>query len=283
MIRLSSGRRLGYAVYGDHDGVPMLNCHGGLVCRLDVELADAEARALGIAVISPDRPGVGLSDRSPGHNTADWADDVRELADQLELDRFAVMGWSLGGQYALAAAARLPDRVTRTAVIAGCIPLDDPVARSQLPKSDARLARLSQRAKPAAKAAFATMASTARHRPALLAKVSARDTCPADRDVIQAQADWFARSIAEALRDPAGEVDEYRAMIAPWGFCPEDVKGAVDLWQGDDDTMVPAPWAVELKRRIPQATLTRLAGEGHLIAVTHRREIMARLLEPAPA
>jgi pimeloyl-ACP methyl ester carboxylesterase len=281
VIRLSSGRRLGYAVYGDPDGVPVLNCHGGLVCRLDAELADGDARELGICVISPDRPGVGLSDRAPGHDTVDWTDDVRELVDQLGLGRFGVMGWSLGAQYALAVAARLSDRVSRTAVIAGCVPLDDPVNRSQLPAADASLARLSVRARPAARAMFATMAGAARHRPRLFAKLSARDVCPADRTVLLAEADWLARAVAEALRDTRGEVDEYRAMVAPWGFSPEEVAGPVDLWQGDDDTIVPAVWAVELRRRLPRADLTRVEGEGHFIAVTHRREVMARLIEPA--
>lgn len=281
VIRLSSGRRLGYAVYGDPGGLPVLNCHGGLLGRLDVELADGAARELGICIISPDRPGIGLSDRAPGHNTVDWTDDAHELVDQLGVDRLAVMGWSLGGQYALAVSARLGARVTRTAVIAGCIPLDDPVSRSQLPASDSRLAQLSTRAAPAARATFASLASIARHRPALLAKTSGRDCCPADQAVFTDEAEWFARTLADALLDPNGEVDEYRAMVAPWGFVPEAVTGPVDLWQGDDDTMVPATWAVELKRRMPQACLHRLAGQGHLIAVTHRRDIMTELIRPA--
>jgi pimeloyl-ACP methyl ester carboxylesterase len=279
VLRLSSGRRLGYAVYGDPDGVPVLNCHGGLLCRIDVERADAAARDLGICIVSPDRPGVGLSDRSKGRSTVDWTDDVTELVDQIGAERFAVMGWSLGGQYALAVAARLGDRVTRTAVISGCIPLDDPVAFSQLDRADRRLARLSCHAPPAARAAFATMARLARHRPEQFAKLSGRDLCPTDQALLLGEAEWFARAVAEGRGDPDGGVDEYRAMVGPWGFAPEEVKGAVDLWQGTDDTLVPASWATELHRRMPQATLTTFPGEGHLIAINHRREVMARLLE----
>ncbi len=283
VIRLSSGRRLGYAVYGDPEGTPVLNCHGGLLCRLDVELADRAPRATsGLCIVSPDRPGIGLSDRAKGHSTVDWVADVTELVDQLGVERFAVMGWSLGGQYALAVAARLPERVTRTAVIAGCIPLDDPVAFSQLNAADHRLARLSCHAPPAARAAFATMARLARHRPQHFARLSGRDLCLTDQALLVGEAEWFARSVAEALHETSGEVDEYRAMVGPWGFVPEEVHGCVDLWQGDDDTLVPAAWAVELKRRIPQATLTTFPGEGHLIALSRRREIMTRLVEPSP-
>jgi pimeloyl-ACP methyl ester carboxylesterase len=280
VIQLGDGRRLGYAVYGDPDGRPVLNCHGGLLCRIDVAGAADDARRLGICLISPDRPGVGLSDRSPGHDTADWSEDVRELLDQLGIDQVAVMGWSLGGQYALAVAARLPERVSRTAVIAGCIPLDDPVAFSQLNRIDQRLATLSRRAAPAARSIFAMMGATARRSPTFQARLAARGVGLADRAVFNDEATLLARAMAEGLADTRGAVDEYRAMVAPWGYRPEAVTGPVDLWQGELDTLVPAGWATELKRRIPQAAVTRLPDEGHLIAFTHRAEVLTRLLTP---
>jgi len=67
VVTLRDGRRLGYSIYGDPSGLPVLSCHGGLLCRLDASSADAAARDLGVGVISPDRPGVGLSERRPGH------------------------------------------------------------------------------------------------------------------------------------------------------------------------------------------------------------------------
>ena len=112
-LRLADGRRVTYSRFGDPDGTPVLNCHGGLMCRFDVEPCAAEFAALGAFVVSPDRPGVGGSDRKPGRSTVDWVDDARELLDALGIDRVAVMGWSMGGQYAAAVAARMPDRVRR--------------------------------------------------------------------------------------------------------------------------------------------------------------------------
>mgnify|MGYP002128088123 CR=1 FL=1 len=40
-------------------------------------------RAFGLRVVSPDRPGIGLSDRAKERRTVDWAQDVTELVDQL--------------------------------------------------------------------------------------------------------------------------------------------------------------------------------------------------------
>jgi pimeloyl-ACP methyl ester carboxylesterase len=104
---------MGYSQYGTADGYPSVNAHGGLACRLDVVAADAVATETGIRLISPDRPGVGRSDPQPGRTILDWAGDVADLLDQIDVDGFAAMGWSMGGQCAAALGYALPHRVTR--------------------------------------------------------------------------------------------------------------------------------------------------------------------------
>ena len=74
-------------------------------------------------LIAPDRPGFGESSFKPGRTIGAWADDVVQLADRLGLDRFALLGVSGGGPYALACAARMPDRVSRVALVGGLGPL----------------------------------------------------------------------------------------------------------------------------------------------------------------
>ena len=146
VVRLRDGRSMGYAQYGTRDGLPIVNAHGGLACRLDVAAADAVAAEAGVRLISPDRPGIGLSDPQPGRTVLDWARDVAELLDQIDVDRFAVMGWSMGGQYAAAVGHALPDRVTRVAIIAGALPLTEPGVFDELPAMDRILTRMSLRA-----------------------------------------------------------------------------------------------------------------------------------------
>lgn len=43
MVRLPDGRSIGFAEFGAPDGYPIVNAHGGLVCRLDVAAADGVA------------------------------------------------------------------------------------------------------------------------------------------------------------------------------------------------------------------------------------------------
>ena len=277
-LRLRDGRRLGYARFGAPDGVPILNCHGGLLCRFDVEPCAQEFHALGVSVVSPDRPGVGSSDRHPGHSTVDWVDDVRELLDALGIDRCAVMGWSLGGQYAAAVAARLGDRVTRAAIIAGCLPLDDAGTFAQLNKTDRRFARLSTRAAPVARAVFAVSAMLARRSPERYARRAAKHSPAADGGVITANAEWFGKAVAEGGRSTAGVVDEYRAFVAPWGFTLADIAVPVHLYQGTADELVPPAWAATMEGAIAGAVRTSYDGEGHFIALSRRGDVVRDLV-----
>ncbi len=66
-------------------------------------------------LITYDRPGYGGSDRQGGRRVSDGVEDVRAIADSPGLERFAVVGRSGGAPPALACAALLPERVTRTA------------------------------------------------------------------------------------------------------------------------------------------------------------------------
>ena len=154
---LPDGRTLAWWEFGDPAAdTVVLNCHGGLMDGRDVALSDEVARERGIRILSPDRPGVGGTSRAGHAGMLPWVhSDVRPLLDHLGITRCAVMGWSEGGQYALAVAHELPAQVTRAAVIAGALPLDDPQNRAHLNRPDRRLAALSEHAPTLAHAYFA--------------------------------------------------------------------------------------------------------------------------------
>ncbi len=277
VTRLRDGRQLGYAQYGDPDGFPILSAHGGLACRLDVAAAASIAESCGVRLISPDRPGVGRSDPQPDRTILDWTRDVAELLDQLDIDRFAVMGWSLGGQYAAAVGYALPPRVTRCAIIAGAVPLTEPGAFDGLPSIDRTYIRLSHRAPWAARLGFRAMTLAAASAPELYGRLAARDLGPADGAVLKAEGyATFARLSREALRQPQGVVEEYRVMVRPWGFAPEDLQLPVDIWGGTDDQLIDPSWPGELARRIPWATLHMGPG-GHFLAHLYYRDIFEAL------
>lgn len=278
LIRLRDGRTMAYAEYGAPEGFVVVNAHGGLACRLDVEAAHDAAGEAGVRLISPDRPGVGLSDPDPGRTTYSWTRDVEELLDQIGVQRFAVMGWSMGGQYAAAVGHALPHRVTRVAIVAGALPLTEFGVFDQLPAMDRYLTRMSQRTPRLAQRSFQVIGLAARVAPKLYGRLAARDLGPSDGAVIRSDGfSLFTRMTREAMRQPAGAVEEYRAWMRPWGFRPEDIDIPIDIWAGKNDQLVNVTWARRLASRIPNATLNIREG-GHFVAHLHYREIFDSLV-----
>jgi pimeloyl-ACP methyl ester carboxylesterase len=268
---------MAYAQYGAPDGFPVVNCHGGLVCRFDVAAADAIATQAGIRLISPDRPGVGRSDPQPDRTILGWTDDVVQLLDSLDIDRCAAMGWSMGGQYAAALGYAVAPRVTRIAIIAGALPLTEPGVFADLPAMDRFLTRVSERTPWLARLVFRATRSVAGIAPERYGRFAAAQLGPTDEAVVREIGfATFSRMSRENSRQLAGAVEEYRAWARPWGFTPEDITAPVDVWAGVDDQLVKPDWARRLAARIPNAAL-HIRDGGHFVAHRHYREIFARL------
>ena len=145
-IRLKDGRRLGFAQFGDASGPPLLYFHGWPSSRLEARLLEEEATAQHWRLIAPDRPGYGMSDARPGRTLSDWSADVTELADRLGLERFTVLGMSGGGPYACACAARIPQRLKATVLVAALGPVDVPGATDGMVALNRWLLALAQKA-----------------------------------------------------------------------------------------------------------------------------------------
>jgi pimeloyl-ACP methyl ester carboxylesterase len=105
---LADGRVLGYAEYGCRDGFPVFFFHGFPTSRLEGFPLDRLARRRGLRIIALDRPGFGLSTFQPRRRILDWPADVERFAHHNRIHRFAVLGISGGGPYALACAHALP-------------------------------------------------------------------------------------------------------------------------------------------------------------------------------
>src|SRR5215208_6910139 len=100
VIRLRDGRALAYAEHGSPHRAPVIYCHGAPSSRVEGNLSlYAVAANRGVRLIIPDRPGMGASDFQSGRRIMDWPSDVIELVTVLQLDTFAVLGWSGGSPY----------------------------------------------------------------------------------------------------------------------------------------------------------------------------------------
>ena len=102
----------------------------------------------------------------------------------------------------------------------------------------------------------------------------------ADAQVIRDHGEWLGLAMGEGGRHGAGMVDEYRAFVGPWGFALADITVPTHIYQGTADQLVAPGWAKELAAGITGAELTEYDGEGHMIALSHRADVVRGLLEP---
>lgn len=118
-----SGTRIAYAVAGSG---PALLVPAAWISHLELLWQDPAYRAFFTALaasrmlVQYDRPGCGLSEPWPGAQSVATDVEVLEaVADELHLERFDVLGISLGAPVAVAFAARRPERVARLILYGG--------------------------------------------------------------------------------------------------------------------------------------------------------------------
>jgi len=132
-MQLPDGRTLGYASYGSGDGKHLFYGHGYPGARVEAAGLATYAAQAGLRLIAIDQPGMGRSGFQLGRRLLDWPADVMAVAGHLSIDRFAVLGVSGGGPYALACASQIPDRLTACGVACGIGPLDGGTAGPDAP------------------------------------------------------------------------------------------------------------------------------------------------------
>jgi pimeloyl-ACP methyl ester carboxylesterase len=286
-IRLSDGRRLAYSERGAPGGLPVIHHHGMPGSRLEHEADSEFYRSLGVRVITPDRPGYGLSDPQPGRRLLDWPRDVLELANALGLRRFGVTGLSGGGIYALACAAAIPDRLIEVAVT-GC---PGPMQRKGALKGMRLATRvgvwLGASAPWLLDAGATVVAAVVQRYPRFVVEQANRDKPPADVRWLSMPSvmGGAAESLHEALRfGPSGYVQDICALARPWGFPLEGIRVPVQLWHGDLDTVIPLQHGEYLASVIPGATLRVCPGEAHMLMWNHLDEVLlgAAGMSPLP-
>ena len=282
-LRLEDGRLLGYAVYGDPEGWPIFYFHGFPGSRLEAQLADRVAARMGIRLIALDRPGFGLSDFKPRRTIFEWPDDVVKIADALRINRFATIGVSGGGPYAVACALKIPQRLTAVAIVCGLGPLDTPNGTDRMVRTNHLIFFLGRRLPWLAKISLWRIAYQVRRNPEgtlrrmIVALPDPDKAVLARPEVKTAMKD----NVVEAFRGGSrGAACELLLYTRPWGFLLEDIATRVNLWHGEQDVSVPPTMGQYQARTIPNCRAIFYPGEGHFsLVINHMEEVLSGLLE----
>ena len=283
-VRLRDGRRLGFAEFGPVNGRPVLWFHGTPGARRQIA-PDARVLAMqrGVRIVSVERPGIGDSTPHGYRSLVEFAHDIEQLADSLEVDRFAVAGLSGGGPYALACAHEMPERVPVVAVLGGVAPAIGPEAAEGGATTFVRLlGPLIHRSNAPLGGLVRTMVQALEPLGEQAIDLFARAMPPGDKDVLTRPAirRMFQDDLVLGSRRNMRAIFYDAALFGrPWGFRLQDIEAPVFLRYGDSDNIVPAEHGQHLAEHLPNAKLRVYTGEGHLGSLGASREIFDVIFE----
>jgi len=243
------------------------------------------AEEQGLRVIGIERPGVGASTPHLYDSYADWPDDIRQLADQLGIDRFAAVGLSGGGPYVLACACAMPDRVVAGAILGGVVPMH---GEDALDGASAAVRLLDR---------FSGVVTATRNPFGLGLGVAVQLLTPfssrafdlltglfpeGDRRVFE-QPEMKAMFIDDLARGSRSGLRSllYDAilMTRPWGFTLRDITVPIRFWHGDADPLVPLANARHLAAAVRDSEFRVRAGESHLGGLDAAQEVLDTIVD----
>jgi pimeloyl-ACP methyl ester carboxylesterase len=269
-IKVADDRHLGVCEFGPADGRPVFWFHGTPGAKRQVPPAARDAAdELNVRIIGVERPGTGESTRHLYRDVRAFADDLRVVADTLELDRFGVIGLSGGGPYALACAHELPDRVVAGIVLGGVAPtVGDDTPGGGLVDLTRMFAHPITLARWGLGVALTTLARALRpfgHQGlAFYAAIGPEG----DKIAFKAPGmeEMFLDDInAAAAKNGLGAATADIVLFGrSWGFKVADITVPIRFWHGDSDHIVPLAHAQHLCELIADSELQVRPGESHL-------------------
>ncbi len=269
VLRLGNGRRVGWLDRGAPEGLTALWFHGQPGSRLEQHVLSEDLIARhGLRLVSIDRAGYGDTDAAGTSREVVVADAVAVL-DHLGVASAVAIGVSMGGTFALAAAALAPARIRRVVLVsANALPYDDDVVVSDLRPEEREDVALLRRGDPAEIDTAYEAARDALHADPLgvfdtvvHGEFSAREqhlwSDPAIRSV-------FELEVRHGL-EPGhrGYRDDGLRTVAPLDFDLAAVTCPVRAVHGSLDTLEPLSNLRRLAGQLPDAQVFTLEGVNH--------------------
>ncbi len=283
-VAVGDDRQIGFAEFGNPQGRAMFWLHGTPGARRQIPIeARLYAESKRIRLIGIDRPGIGSSTPHEYPNVLAFADDLREIADTLGIDQFAVIGLSGGGPYTLACAAAMPDRVVAAGVLGGVAPTVGPegIAGGLMGFGSKMAPALPFVGLPLRLTAVGLIQMLRPIAP-LAVRAYAMVSPEGDRRLLM-RPEFGAMFLDDLLNGSRKQLAAPFADVAvfakDWGFRLDEVKVPVRWWHGDKDHIVPYAHGEHVVALLPDAELYTLPGESHLGGLGCGHEILDTLIE----
>ena len=282
VLTLTDGRNMAYKEYGDLNGEPLFHCHSVSGSRLEIAFnAQQILEQKAVRLIVMDRPGYGASDPDPKTSFLNWTEDLVQLADHLNIEKFSLTGYAMGGAYALACAHQIPQRIKRIAIISSGLVVkyaSDYETVTPMVKLNYRLAKYFPKLY---RLMNTIQIKSLLNDPGSFINMFSEKMDQADRDILKS--DSFKVDMVTALTEgfrQGGKAlarDVIQAMHE-WYFEPSAINVPLDIWHGTSDFVVPVFLAKRLDEQVKNSRLFIKEGEGQYMFYTHWAEILDELL-----
>lgn len=282
-LKHSDGRGVTASVFGAGDfSKVVFYSHGFPASRLEASVAHQAALEHGLTIVAIDRPGFGGSDWYRGRQFEDWAQDVSLVADHFGVKRFSIMGVSGGTPTAVAAAARLGERVESLTVVSGMSPIVERGSLRGMNVANRFLLRVAQVFPFIGRISIRMIAYLWRKIPVIAKLWFGVLLPPPDRAIVTRREVglMLARNIREALRQGvSGAETEFMLLTSDWRPLLREVRVPTTIWHGDADTYVPFGMGDILQKGISGSTLHRVKGGGHFMIIDTLPMILKRFVQ----
>lgn len=275
-VKLNGNRILSYEEYGDPTGKPVLYFHGWPGSRLEGQVFNETCQKLGIRLLCIDRPGYGKSTYVENRTLGDWAKDMQNLTENLNLNSFSVIGVSGGAPYALAVAHRNISGLNKVVIASGLGPLCEKGKFKDRSWVDKVAMELPAKSTFAYKIMFSIMNFLVNKLPKVYTALLWTGLSKNDRrvfiklsrkdNILLVHKEAFSSSSKTTRKDAV-------LYCSPWDFKLGDISKPIDLWYGDEDKLTPLSMGKYYEKEISNAKLYIIPNQGHLLAVDYKEKI----------
>ena len=91
-------------------------------------------------------------------------------------------------------------------------------------------------------------------------------------------ASFLAACLGEAMQQPKGMVEEYRAWARPWGFAYNNIHCPATIFRGTSDQLIPRSWSEHMATALPQGVFQEVPNAGHLFPITDWQRVLRPFL-----
>ena len=275
-ITLNDNRILGFAEYGPENGQPVFFLHSVFGCRYEVPDLPDVLEKLNIRLIVPDRPGYGLSDNLNERSIMQWSDDFIQLYKSVNVNKIPIIGYSMGGPYAIACAIKYPDLVSKVVLVSSAYQVKKIEDLDGMLPSYKFLLGLCRFAPSIAKKFYNSF----------FIKLAKKDTEKFRYNIIVDEQErsvveqTFVRIVSDKCVDELvnvnseGSVQDMLLSSRLWGFDIEDVAVPMEVWHGENDKHTPKKQIELLTEGMSGCQSFYFKNEGHMVIFSHWEEIL---------